>query len=75
MQRDSSTYCDEPEDEEDYAAWLATFDLAARRPDIDALIASNTFMAELQVGAEDGREGGRVRGTKGRKEGGSACCS
>ena len=51
MQRDSSTYCDEPEDEEDYAAWLAGFDLAARRPDIDALIASNTFMAELQVGA------------------------
>lgn len=53
MQRDSSTYCDEPEDEEDYAAWLDTFDLAARRPDIDALIASNTFMAELQVGSRE----------------------
>ncbi|KAL4452621.1 hypothetical protein ABPG75_008283 [Micractinium tetrahymenae] len=49
MQRDSSTYCDEPEDEEDFAAWLAGFDLAARRPDIDRLIAENTFMSELQA--------------------------
>lgn len=49
MQRDSSTYCDEPEDEDDYVAWLASFDLEVRRPDVDALIASNTFMAELQV--------------------------
>ena len=50
MQRDSSTYCDEPEDEEDYASWLETFDLEAKKPDIEALIAGNTFMAELQVG-------------------------
>lgn len=49
MQRDSSTYCDEPEDEDDYVAWLASFDLEVRRPDVDALIASNTFMAELQA--------------------------
>lgn len=49
MQRDSSTYCDEPEDEEDFAAWLDGFDLAGRKPDIDRLIAENTFMSELQV--------------------------
>ncbi|GAB4814735.1 hypothetical protein N2152v2_001781 [Parachlorella kessleri] len=49
MQRDSSTYCDEPEDEDDYAAWLETFKLEAKKPDIEALIAGNTFMAELQA--------------------------
>ena len=50
MQRDSGTYCDEPEDGEGCEAWLEGFDLAARRPDIEALIAGNTFMSELQVG-------------------------
>ncbi|PRW60920.1 BSD domain-containing 1 [Chlorella sorokiniana] len=49
MQRDSSTYCDEPEDVEEFEAWLASFDLADRKPDIDHLIAENTFMAELQA--------------------------
>lgn len=49
MQRDSSTYCDEPEDAEEFAAWQATFDLAERQRDIDRLIAENTFMRELQV--------------------------
>lgn len=49
MQRNSSTYCDEPEDAADYAAWLAAFDLTARKPDIDAIIAENAFMAELQA--------------------------
>ena len=29
--------------------WLETFDLAARKPDIDAIIAENAFMAELQA--------------------------
>ncbi|KAK9814765.1 hypothetical protein WJX72_011153 [[Myrmecia] bisecta] len=48
MQRDSSTYCDEPEDQADFAAWLQTFDLTAKRPHIEAIIASNAFMAELQ---------------------------
>lgn len=55
MQRDSSTYCDEPEDGEDYGAWLAAFDLAAKKPDIDRLIAENTFMSELQVGGWGGK--------------------
>lgn len=48
MQRDSSTYCDEPEDEEEFGSWMASFDLDAKKPDIDELIASNAFMAELQ---------------------------
>lgn len=49
MQRDSTTYCDEPEDVEDFEAWLAGFDLVARKPDVDSLIAENTFMSELQA--------------------------
>ena len=49
MQRNSSTYCDEPEDRAEYEAWLGSFDLAARRGDIDAIVKSNAFMAELQA--------------------------
>lgn len=49
MQRNSSTYCDEPEDGEDFRTWLAAFDLAAKKPDIDAIVADNAFMAELQA--------------------------
>ena len=30
-------------------AWLDTFDLAAKKPDIDGIIAENAFMAELQA--------------------------
>ena len=48
MQRDSSTYCDEPEDGEDFAAWLTSFDLPAHKPDISKLLSENTFMSELQ---------------------------
>ena len=29
MQRDSGTYCDEPEDEDDFEAWKTTFSLEA----------------------------------------------
>ena len=49
MQRNSGTYCDEPDDAGDYAAWLADFDLAARKADIDGITAGNAFMAELQA--------------------------
>ncbi len=49
MQRNSGTYCDEPEDGRDYAAWLAGFDLAARRGEIEAITSGNAFMAELQA--------------------------
>lgn len=48
MQRDSSTYCDEPEDAADYAAWCITFDLAAAKPEVEKLSRENAFMGELQ---------------------------
>jgi hypothetical protein len=48
MQRNSSTYCDEPEDIADYNSWLANFDLSVRKADIDKLVESNAFMSELQ---------------------------
>lgn len=35
MQRDSGTYCDEPEDEADFECWLAGFSLEASREEID----------------------------------------
>lgn len=49
MQRDSSTYCDEPEDQEDYQAWLGGFDLGTRKADIEQIIKDNAFMSELQA--------------------------
>lgn len=49
MQRDSSTYCDEPANIEEYTAWRATCDLAAMQPEIDRILADNAFMAELQA--------------------------
>eukprot|EP00271_Cylindrocystis_brebissonii_P015773 TRINITY_DN38786_c0_g1_i1.p1 TRINITY_DN38786_c0_g1~~TRINITY_DN38786_c0_g1_i1.p1 ORF type:complete len:695 (-),score=202.35 TRINITY_DN38786_c0_g1_i1:743-2827(-) len=48
MQRDSGTYCDEPEEGEDYAAWKAQFNLEEKKPDIDAILKNNAFMQELQ---------------------------
>jgi len=47
LQRNSSTYCDEPEDGAAFAEWAAGFDLAQRRPAIAAVLAENAFMAEL----------------------------
>ncbi|KAL2611697.1 hypothetical protein R1flu_023389 [Riccia fluitans] len=49
MQRDSSTYCDEPEDEEDYTAWRSAFKLADKKGDIEAITKDNAFMQELQA--------------------------
>jgi hypothetical protein len=50
MQRDSATYCEEPEDASDYAAWLETsFSLEARRADIAALLADSTLVSELHA--------------------------
>jgi hypothetical protein len=49
MQRDSSTYCDEPSDIEDFNKWTATFSLSAQQPAIEALLADNAFMAELHA--------------------------
>eukprot|EP00958_Prasinococcus_capsulatus_P020832 scaffold2756_cov376-Prasinococcus_capsulatus_cf.AAC.5 len=48
MQRDSSTYCDEPEDEEDFQAWQEEFKLDDRQAKIDKLVNENAFMQELQ---------------------------
>ncbi|GMH41568.1 hypothetical protein BSKO_09478 [Bryopsis sp. KO-2023] len=48
MQRDSGTYCDEPENEEEFAEWKDEFDLVGQKSDIEELIKGNAFMAELQ---------------------------
>ena len=38
MQRDSGTYCDEPEDQEDFGRFKQGFDLSAKKADIDDLV-------------------------------------
>lgn len=48
MQRNSATYCDEPQDTADYQAWLQGFDLGSRKGEIEAITGGNAFMAELQ---------------------------
>lgn len=48
MQRDSSTYCDQPEDTEQFEQWLQDFDLKTMKKEIGSIIGSNAFMAELQ---------------------------
>ncbi|CAI6001180.1 unnamed protein product [Closterium sp. NIES-64] len=48
MQRDSSTYCDEPEDTDDFAKWVESFDLKNREADVEAVLKDNAFMQELQ---------------------------
>lgn len=49
MQRDSSTYLDEPSDGDDFSKWRSSFSLAAAQPQIDAILADNSFMAELHA--------------------------
>eukprot|EP00850_Spirogloea_muscicola_P007625 SM000039S14455 [mRNA] locus=s39:196198:200057:- [translate_table: standard] len=49
MQRDSSTYCDEPEDEDDFSAWKSSFKLEERNKDIETILKENAFMQELQL--------------------------
>lgn len=48
MQRDSGTYLDEPEDADEFQAWLDGFSLEGHRGDIQQLVQANAFMAELQ---------------------------
>ncbi|GIM10333.1 hypothetical protein Vretimale_14099 [Volvox reticuliferus] len=48
MQRDSSTYCDEPEDGDDYARWRAGFSIEGVKTDITRILSDNAFMTELQ---------------------------
>ena len=47
MQRDSATYCDEPDDAAAYGRWRADFDLGARRREVEGIMRGNSFMAEL----------------------------
>jgi hypothetical protein len=49
MQHDSSTYCDEPHDSEDFQSWLSTFNMDNAQPSIDKALSENAFLAELQV--------------------------
>ncbi|CAM6009178.1 unnamed protein product [Sphagnum balticum] len=48
MQRDSSTYCDEPKDLDEYEAWIHSFRIDDRKDEIEELLSSNAFMQELQ---------------------------
>ena len=48
MQRDPSTYTDEPSDVGAFVAWKDSFCVEERRADIDTVLAENAFMAELQ---------------------------
>jgi hypothetical protein len=48
MQRDSSTYCDEPKDVDEYEAWIRSFRIDDRKDEIEELLSSNAFMQELQ---------------------------
>jgi hypothetical protein len=47
MQRDSSTYCDEP-DAPDYTSWRSTFDPAAEAARAEEVLRSNSLVAELE---------------------------
>jgi hypothetical protein len=44
MQRDSGTYCDEPDDAEDFEAWRATFVLESKSDEVEEILVSNSFM-------------------------------
>ncbi len=51
MQRDSATYCDEPEDAAEYGRWRASFRLSdpGVAADMGRITADNAFMAELHA--------------------------
>lgn len=44
---DASLYTSEPEDQEDYNAWLATFDIKTRTEDISDILAGNEALRNL----------------------------
>ena len=48
MQRDSGTYCDEPEDQEDFAKFKEGFNVGDRKSDIDSLIKVGPCISFLQ---------------------------
>lgn len=47
MQRNSATYCDEPDDADAFAAFLAEYDEEARTTQAKDILSSNPFMSEL----------------------------
>ena len=47
MQRDSDTYCEDPEDADAFAAFVREFDLDAAKTEVDAILASNSFMRTM----------------------------
>lgn len=49
MQRDSGTYCDDPDDSDGFASFCSSFDAQARAEDIEALLGGNAFMQELHT--------------------------
>ena len=48
MQRDSGTYCDEPEDYEYFEIWRSQFKLADYKGEVEETLKGNAFMVELQ---------------------------
>lgn len=48
MQLDSNTYCQEPEDIEDFEAWKSEFGLDERKEEIEVLCRENAFMEEVK---------------------------
>lgn len=48
MQLDSNTYCQEPEDIEDFEAWKSEFRLDERNEEIEVLCKENAFMEEVK---------------------------
>lgn len=57
MQRDSATYCDEPEDAADYAAWRSSsaYVTQACQAEIDKVLAG-----EASLGGGGGTDAGRL---------------
>lgn len=47
MQRNSATYCDEPDDADAFSAFLAEYDEEARTTQATDILSSNPFMSEL----------------------------
>jgi hypothetical protein len=47
MQRNSATYCDEPEDKEAFANFVENYDADARRVQAEKIISTTPFMSEL----------------------------
>lgn len=48
MQLDSNTYCQEPEDTEDFEAWKSEFRLEERKEEMEVLCRENAFMEEVK---------------------------